>query len=565
MNPLWRAIPRGSHDSALALNLLLAVGTLGLLAASAYLIGRAQERPPTVLLLMVPIGLVRCLSLLKAGARYAERVQAHDVTLALLAKLKVAVFRRFLATPPVTPTRTSGDWLSALARDIDRLEGFYLNGLAPLAGLLWTAVLGGLALSVYVPVAGLLEGLALLTGGMALPALAAAVERSRGRQASVAYGEADLVARMVDLVEGLPDLAMSGLAGPVAAELEEAGTRLADAERRLDRWEAGLTAATLTLLGGATLAVICWLIPAASAGAVSPPILGGLVFLTLASLEAVAPLTTAPRAWVETARAAERSLGQEPPAEVGVGARANRTRPPSSAVVIGARDLTVRYPGRRRAALRDVSFEAAAGAHVAVIGPSGAGKSTLLAALAGLASYEGSLGLLGREVRAWDADELHRHLTVLTDRAHVFQASVLENVRLARPEATAAEIRDVLERVGLGPRLALLPNGLETWLGPGGQSFSGGELRRLQLARVLLRDTPVLLVDEPFYGLDPATRVFVSDALRLWAAYRTVVFVTHEPPGPGWEFQTVLAMDGGRVRGGLPVSSLVPAGLRLHD
>jgi ATP-binding cassette subfamily C protein CydC len=531
---------------ALGLGLLTAVGGLGLMGTSAYLIARAAQHPATVLLLLVPIAMVRGFSLLKAGARYGERVVAHDVTLQLAARLKVVIFGRLLDSPGRLATdRARGDWVARLSRDIDRLQNVYLSGIAPAAVLLFTAATGAVVLGHYVPAAGWVDGAGTVMAGAVLPAVV--FRRERRRPGSLAEAEAALMADMVDLVEGLPDLVMAGLLQPVGQRLLDESRRQARRQRGVDRGEALLAGLSGAIGWGTAVGVLAASAPAVWAGQLATPLWAVLVFVALAGVEAVVPMTGVVAAFVETERAFERTLGENagsPAAYV----LPSATPVPDSLAMI-ARGVGVRYGAGLPWVLNAVDFVVPVGARIAIIGPSGSGKSTLLAVLSQLVPYErGSITIAGREVRDWAPDALYEHVTVLADWSHAFRASVAENLRMANPAASRARLEEVLEQVGLAARIASLPEGLDTRLGEDGRNLSGGEWQRLKVARVLLRDTPWLFLDEPLVGLDPNSRARVSEVLRDWARGKSVLYVTHEAPEPGWQFDAVWHLDAGHLR-----------------
>jgi ATP-binding cassette subfamily C protein CydC len=546
----------------LGLGVAATFGGLGLMGTAAYLISRAAEHPPTVLLLLVPIATVRFFSLLKAGGRFAERMRAHDVTLRLLARLKVAVFRRLAASGlPGWRLRARGDWLSRLSRDVDRLDTFYLAGIVPGLVLVVTGLVGSLVLAHFVPVAGVINLAGILLAGVVLPGAVARLELARQGTDAVADQEARLSADLIDIVEGLPEVVLNGVEATVAARLSDRGARLAARERRLDRLEAVLTGGAVAAVWGAAIGVLAAGAVRVAHGGLSVPVLALLVFVTVASLESVLPLTGAVRAFVETARAAQRVLppGQTPTdrgdqddreagsdrgdrRETGSAGRSPIRRRPGIVVW----DLSVRYDDDAAWVLQDLAFQVPPGSHVAVVGPSGSGKSTLLGVLAGLVPYRsGHVWLDGQEIADMEPARLHELLTVITDRAHLFRVSVAENLALANPSASRARLVEALERVGMAARILALPAGLDTRLGD--VEFSGGELRRLQLARVFLRETPYVFLDEPLVGLDPGARVAVSQELYAWAAGRTVIYVTHDPPGPAWTFDAAWRVDAGAL------------------
>lgn len=547
LGELLRPAGRALAWASLGGTVTVAAG-VGLMATSAYLISRAALHPPTMLLLLAPIAGVRFFSALRAVARYGERVMTHDATFRVLARLKVRIFARMAKAPPLELIgAASGDWLRRVSADVDRLERLYADGVGPVVVLVAVAASLAAWLATLVPVLGALAaGLLLVTGGL-VPFVAWRLQ-SRGGTTLVA-AEARLAARLVDTVRGLADLLASGRGDRIRAELVGAADAVALRQRQIDR--VGAAAIGLMTLGAQAAG---WIMLGAAAAAVRQGRLGGVVLAAVvlavvAAFESVRPLATAFPTLGESVAAGRRVLTV--PAGAARPAGAGR-RPRGGGVRV--EDLWVRYGPDRPWVLADVGFEVPAGAHVAVFGPSGGGKSSLVGALAGLIPYErGRIDIGGVELREADESALRAHLAVLLQRPYLFLATLRDNVRIARRDADDQEIWAALETVGLGAWATALPQGLDTVVGEQGRNLSGGERRRVALARVVLAGAPVWLLDEPFAGLDRKTAAEVAGRLAEEAAGRTVLVVTHDPV-PGWRFDAVWRVDAGRLdTAGAPV------------
>jgi ATP-binding cassette subfamily C protein CydC len=536
LRPAGRAVAWASAGGTVT----VAAG-IGLMATSAYLISRAALHPSTLLLLLAPIAGVRFFSALRAVARYGERVMTHDATFRVLAHLKVRIFARMAEAPPPELIGTaSGDWLRRVSADIDRLERLYADGIGPVVVLVAVSALLAAWLATLLPVlAAWAAGLLLFTGGL-VPWLAWRLAR-RGETTLVA-AEARLAARLVDTMRGLADLLASGQAPRIQTQLADAADQVAGRQRQLDRVGA-VASGVMTL--GAQLAG--WVMLGQAADAVRAGRLGGVVvaavvLAVVAAFESVRPLAAAFPTLGESVAAGRRVLavrgGTQRPA-------AGRLGPADGTVRV--EELWVRYGPEQPWVLADVGFSVPAGAHVAVFGPSGGGKSSLVGVLAGLVAYQrGRVYVGGVELRVVDDKALRSALAVLLQRPYLFSATLRDNLRIARRDATDAEMWAALEAVGLRAWAEGLPERLDTPVGDLGQNLSGGERRRVALARILLAEAPIWLLDEPLAGLDGPTALAVADRLAQAAAGRTVLVVTHDPV-PGWRFDTVWRMDAGRL------------------
>nr|WP_215549844.1 thiol reductant ABC exporter subunit CydC [Amycolatopsis sp. CA-230715] len=492
-----------------------------LMATAAWLLLRAAEQPP-IAALTVAIVAVRTLALLRGGLRYAERLAGHEVVLRYLGALRGRVYETLTAQR--SSRFSSGDLLSRLVSDVDAAQDAVLRCLLPALVALVTssaAVLGALTFSAPVAVA-LATGLALASG--VLPVLSA---RSAKRAADAdAPALAALADSAIDLARGADELRAFGAADRAVTEAKTVASGLANRARR--RAGSPLPGA------GAAIQVLTTLAVCVAASGLSAPVVAALGLGTMAVFETVLPLATAARRWTEVGEPLRRlhQLLSEPIPRDG-------TRPvPAGSVHFGLRGVGVRYPNRPTPALRGVDLDLPQGRRVALVGPSGSGKSTLLAALAGqVETTSGALTLDGRALGAYPAERLPI-AGALAD-AHVFRATVRENLLLAKPSATDGELLAACRAAGSDVDLDRLP-------GTDGGELSGGQRQRLLLARALLSDAPVLLLDEPVEGLNPAHADAVLRSVLAAAAGRTVVLATHQPaPLPG--FDEILVLDEGEV------------------
>ena len=518
--------------SRVALSLLLATLAVGfgvaLLATAGYLISRAAEQPP-ILSLTVTIVLVRFLGLGRPIARYADRLASHDLALRGLGRVRARVYERI---EPLAPGQLEGyrrgDLLARMVGDVDALQGLYVRGLGPpvVALLVGTACVGVTA--VFLPVAAGILGAGLLVAGVAVPWLSAVLARTAGRRRAVARGA--LTAELVELLRGAPELVVYGQEQSTLARVRELDRELTRLGRR-DALVAGLGDALTILVTGLTtagvLAVGVW---ATGDGALDPVLVATLALLALASFEAVAPLTPAARELSATLASGRRVLALVDRRPVIEDPESPLPAPPRDATV--ALDGVTAAYGVEQPVVHDLRLTLAPGHKVALVGPSGSGKTTVTRLLLRFLDPDaGSVTIAGHDLREYAQADVRRHFGIAGQEAYVFDSTIRENLRLARPGGSDVDLHDALRRARLDDWVASLPDGLDTPVGEEGSRLSGGQRQRLTLARALLADAPVLVLDEPTAHLDPATAQSVMDDVLAAAAGRSVLLITHRPEG----------------------------------
>ncbi|MEU1122946.1 thiol reductant ABC exporter subunit CydD [Streptomyces sp. NPDC005899] len=538
----------GAQHGKLGLALLLgslAVGSsVGLLAVSGWLISRASEQPP-VLHLMVAVTATRAFGMGRAVFRYAERLLSHDVVLRMLAELRVAVYRGLERVAPAgLRTTRRGDLLSRLVSDVDALQDYWLRWLLPVG----TALLVGAGAVGFtgwlLPQAGIVLAVGLLLAGVGVPLVSGACARHTERRLSPA--RAALAVRVADLLDGTAELIVAG-ALPARKE------RVREADAVLTRTAS--RAATATALGGGLSALICGLtvvgaavaaLPAVHDGRLAGVALAVVVLTPLAAFEAVSGLPLAAQYRRRVRRSAER-VHEVLDAPVQVREPAAPAAAPGRPFPLVVTGLSARYEGAERDALRGVDLTLLPGRRVAVVGPSGSGKTTLAQVLLRfLDAREGSYRLAGVEAADLDGDAVRRFVGLCAQDAHVFDSSIRENLRLARTGATDEQLWDALAGAMLQDWVRSLPDGLDALVGEHGARLSGGQRQRLALARALLADFPVLVLDEPAEHLDLATADSLTADLLAATRGRTTVLITHRLAGLD-AVDEVLVLDGGSV------------------
>jgi ATP-binding cassette subfamily C protein CydC len=514
---------------AAALGALTVIFGTGLMATAGYLISRAAERPAILSLTVAIVG-VRFFGLARPLARYLERLASHDLALRILGRVRVRVYRRI---EPLAPGQLEGyrhgDLLARMVADVDALQNLHLRAIGPpLVALLAGAVAVGVA-AAFLPAAALVLAAGLVAGGVAVPALAGALGRRAGRHQAAARG--DLSAELVELLRAAPELVAYGAEEAALARLRRSDRALVRLARR-DALVGGVAdAAGLVVVGATVAGVLAVAVGASADGHLDRVLIATLALLALASFEGVQPLAAAARELSATLAAGRRllELVDRDAAVVDPATPAAAPRWPFTVALEGVR---ARYAPGERPALDGVSLRVEPGRRVALVGASGAGKTTVASLLLRFLDPEaGRVTLSGRDLREYRQEDVRRAIAVAGQDSHLFSASIRDNVRLARPEATDAEIERALRRARLWPWVARLPDGLDTAVGEEGRELSGGERQRLVLARALLADAPVLVLDEPTAHLDPATaRDLVADVFDA-AGDRSVLLITHRPEG----------------------------------
>ena len=538
----------GARRGRLALALLLgslALGSaVGLMATSGWLISRASQQPP-VLYLMVAVTATRAFGIGRAVFRYAERLVSHDAVLRMLADTRVAVYRRLerLAPAGLRDTRR-GDLLSRLVADVDALQDYWLRWLLP-AGVAATVSAATVGFTAWLlPEAGAVLAVGLLAAGVGVPLVTAAVARRAERRLAPARGI--LATRVTELLTGTAELTVAGALPARTAEARRADGVLTRIASR---------AATATALGDGLTALISGLTVAATAlvaaQAVAAGRLGGVVtavvvLTPLAAFEAVLGLPLAVQYRQRVRKSAERVYeildAPEPVREPERPRQAPAT--PFPLVVQG---LAARHTGQDRDALAGLDLTLEKGRRVAVVGSSGSGKTTLAQVLLRFLDADaGSYTLAGVDAYALDGDDVRRLVGLCAQDAHLFDSSVRENLLLAKKDATEDELRAALERARLLGWADGLPAGLDTLVGEHGARLSGGQRQRLALARALLADFPVLVLDEPAEHLDLATADALTADLLAATEGRTTLLITHRLAGLE-DVDEVIVLDEGRV------------------
>lgn len=512
---------------------------LGLIGSAAWLITRAAEQPPLAALSVAIVG-VRAFATSKGVFRYGERLAGHDVALRAQATTRERLYQALIPAGPLN--HRGADLLSRMVDDTDAAQDLLVRCLLPAVAALVTAVTTVVIALFLLPAAALVLLAGLAVAGVLIPAGTAAA--ARRWSARIAPARADLAARVADLVHGSADLAAYGAGDRALAACAEADARLAALERRQARGNAVATGLGM-LAQGLTVLAIVLVAQNSGAGSVATAV---LALTSLVSFEPVLPMAAAGERLTGVLAALRRlrEVRATPPAVT------DPTAPipvPDGPPTVEIDDLVVRHSADRAPALNGVSLTLTPGRRVALVGPSGAGKSTLLSALMRLVEPEsGTIRLSGVEIGELSADDARRVMTGLTQDPYVFQASLRDNLRLAGPEAGEDALAEAVRRARLERWVER--TGWDTVLGEDGRTVSGGQLQRLALARALLNDPPVLLLDEPAEALDEETAdALMADLLDATHGHTTLL-VTHRLRGLERVDEIVVLENGSVVQRG---------------
>lgn len=537
------------HIWRLSLGVVLAIITLlasiGLLTLSGWFLAASSVAGFAGLYsfnYMLPAAGVRGAAITRTAARYFERLVSHDGTFRVLQHLRVFTFSKLL---PLSPAGLSGyrkgDLLNRLVADVDTLDHLYLRVISPLFGALVVI------LTVTVGLSWLDWHLAMILGGLMLMTLLLLppLFYRAGKPAGIALTSlrGQYRSQLTDWLQAQAELALYGAAQLFRNNLDDTETRWMAAQKSQASLM-GISQGLLILITGFTVVLILWL----SAGGVGMETQPGafialFVFCALAAFEALAPVSGAflhlGQVMASATRVSE-VINQQPAVRF-----ATNQRQSTEGVSLSVKDLSFSY-GDNSPALDSFSLDVAKGEHVALLGRTGCGKSTLLQLLTrAWDAKSGTLLLNGQPISQWDEASLRASTSVVTQRVHLFSNTLRENLLLAAPESSDEQLVAILQQVGLS---ALLDDdqALNAWLGEGGRQLSGGELRRLGLARALLHGGDLLLLDEPTEGLDAETEKQILALLHKVAENKTMIMVTHRLQGLQ-HFNKICIMDSGRI------------------
>jgi ATP-binding cassette, subfamily C, bacterial CydC len=522
-------MPRGRTSLAILLGVCAVLFGVGLMTTAGFLISRAAEHPP-ILSLTIAIVAVRFFGLSRPLARYAERLASHDLALRTIGRIRSRVYS---GMEPLAPAELAdfrrGDLLTRMVKDVDALQGLYLRGIGPPLVAIISAGACVVAAWLILPAAGVVLAVGLLACGVAVPTIAGTLARSSGGRQSAVRGE--LTAELVELLRGGSELAIYGQERATIERVRACDLRLAGIARR-DALVGGLAESLAVASTGFTLvAVLALAVGAHHTGGLGRVLIATLALLALSSFESVAPLPATARELAATLGAGRRVLGivdREPR----VRDPEHPSPPPVGPTSVALHGVTARYPSSPWPVFEGLDLRLDPGDRVALVGESGSGKTTVTNLLLRfLDPEEGRITVNGIDLRAYRQHDVRRMFAMAGQDAHVFDSTIRANLALARPDATEVQLREALGRARLNDWVAALPEGLDTAVGEEGSHLSGGQRQRLVLARALLSEAPVLVLDEPTAHLDRTTASTMMRDVFADAGDRTILLITHRPEG----------------------------------
>ena len=491
---------------------------------------------------MLPAAGVRGAAIIRTAGRYFERLVSHDATFRVLQHLRVFTFSKLLPLSPAGLARfRQGELLNRVVADVDTLDHLYLRVISPLIGALVVIVVVTAGLTILDVTLALTLGGIMLVTLLVLPPLFYRAGKPAGESITQMRGQ--YRQQLTAWLQGQAELMLFSASDRYRKQLEKTEQRWQDAQRRQAELTA-LSQALMLLIGGVAVVAMLWLTSAGVGGNSQPGALIALfVFCALAAFEALAPVTGAFQHLgqvIASARRITQITGQQP--EVTFAAGEGQA---FGQVSLTLNQVTFSYPQQPSPALENISLQVGAGEHIAILGRTGCGKSTLLQLLTrAWDPANGEILLNDQPLTRLNEATLRQAMSVVPQRVHLFSATLRDNLSLAAPGASDIQLMKALERVGLEKLLE--DSGLNAWLGEGGRQLSGGELRRLAIARALLHDAPLMLLDEPTEGLDATTESQILDLLAEVMREKTVLMVTHRLRGLA-RFNRIIVMDNGKI------------------
>ncbi|CDX04272.1 cysteine ABC transporter permease [Desulfitobacterium hafniense] len=518
--PLWPRV-----CLALLLSALTVTSHIGLMATSSYLLARAALQPPIMDLMITIVG-VRFFGISRAVFRYFERLVSHDVTFRVLSRMRMIVYK---GIEPLAPARLkelrSGDLLSRIVGDVEVQQNLFLRVLAPpLVAVLVLLGYGGF-LAYFNQGFTMILAAFFLAAGVALPLLVRALGKGIGQMKIQA--KARMYTFILDSLQGMPEMLAFGQTGAVFQRIQEAQSELSHSERRM----AKVTGTANALMGMSShlgmLAVLVLGIILVEGGQIDGVLLGMLALGVLSSFEAVATLP-AGQQYLEENEAAGRRLKQLIDEGRNLEKEKGRLDAPGLEPELAFENVRFRYEPDGPWVLDNISVKIPGGRRIGIVGQSGAGKSTLVNLLVRFwEPAAGEIRLGGVNIKELTPQVVRENMGIVSQKPYLFHATIKENLLLAKPEATNEELYEAARRARIHDFILSLPQGYDCLIGEEGMKLSGGQQQRLAIARVLLKDAPILILDEATSGLDPVTERELKEELFALAENRTLIVITH--------------------------------------
>nr|WP_321981458.1 thiol reductant ABC exporter subunit CydC [uncultured Cohaesibacter sp.] len=476
-----------------------------------------------------PAAIIRAMAITRTVGRYAERLVTHEATLRLVAEMRRWFYDRM---EPLAPAglqgMKSGDVFSRIGADITTLENFYLRVLVP-------SLVALIAVPIFCFFAGYFSaGLALslivlyFLGGILTPWLI----HHFGRKAASdqVLESAQMRSTLVEGQQALREMLVYGRDDDYRQTVEAQSSGLCASQLRLAKLQAASQSALTLAASLAMFAALWFIIPKVSDGSFEGPILPMLMLFAMASFEVIVPLPVAIRAFIETQVAAKRLFGLTDQEPKGISAWSEEAIDikPTATPSLELKAVSLAYEEGAPSAFDQLSLSVAPGERVAIVGPSGIGKSSIINALVGFWPLSGGEILIdGQPYSRFSAESLRAHFAVAPQKPHLFNTTLKGNLLVANPDASDTMLNRVLDQVQLSDYVAAQEEGLDSFVGEAGGTLSGGQIRRLSIARALLSPAPILVLDEPGEGLDPQMEREILNRILDDESDRTILLITH--------------------------------------
>ncbi|WP_028593970.1 thiol reductant ABC exporter subunit CydC [Paenibacillus assamensis] len=571
------------------LGLLTALCASALMFTSGYLISKSSLRPENILMVYVPVVLVRTFGISRSVVHYVERLVGHDTILRILSHMRVRLYR--LLEPQALFIRSrfrTGDILGMLADDIEYLQNIFMRTIFPSIVALAAYVVVIAALGWFDPAFALLMAFYIALLIFVLPALSLYVNKARNRQLKQKRNQ--LYQKLTDAVLGMGDWVISGRQATFVNDYEREEAEVARMERSLSNWSKWRTFAAQGVVGAVVISMIYWTAQMFAEQAMDATLIAAFVLVVFPMMEAFLPVSDAidklpqytdsldrmakvdqgeddgkskykskNEGGSEGAKKKSLTLGEQQVSDK-VGQAANASlisekfvkeelvQAARQSAHIRIKQASYCYEQGSEMAVEELSLDIPQGKKIAVIGRSGAGKSTLLKLIQGaIAPTSGAVTINGTPADTYaGADRIATLVSVLNQSPHLFDTSVANNIRLGRYDASEGELRQAARQARLDGLIESLPEGYLTPMHEAGQRFSGGERQRVALARILLQQTPVVLLDEPTVGLDPRTERELLATMFDAMADKSLIWITHHLVGVE-QMDEVIFMEEGRI------------------
>ncbi len=529
--------------AAIFFGFLTAAGASMLTFTSGYLISRTAERPENILMVYIPVVLVRTFGISRSVTRYVERLAGHNAVLKILSQMRVKLYN--LLEPQALFIRSrfqTGDLLGTLADDIEHLQDVYIRTIFPTLTALTLFVSVILSLSFFDWLFALWIAFCLIIIIVAYPLLS--LYFMKKQQIAQKQKRSQLYRTLTDAVFGLTDWIISGQKERFIKQFTKDSSENNKIDKKIQFWNQSRTFQLQIISGLILITTGIWAGNQAYAGEIAPAYIAAFTLVTIPIVESLIPVSHAVErvtTYHESLQRLDniRQFAQEP-----ASSKCNADIRPKADISI--QDAYYRYEHGQKDALQQISLTIPHGKKIAVLGKSGAGKSTLIQLLLG-ARIPASGTITINDWHPEDyGNQIFEMVSVLNQKPYLFATSVKNNIRLGNQAATDEEIDQVIKQVKLDEYIHSLPRGLNTQMEETGQRFSGGERQRIALSRILLKKTPIVILDEPTVGLDPYTERFLLDTIFSALKDKTIIWVTHHLIGIE-KMDEVIFIDNGKI------------------